>query len=206
MKKFIVPYLFSLIVFVVLISLYGKYIDSSTVIFGVIIMALSMIAVVLKLKKIKKKLSKIIAISITGISLILITFICHCDGTYFTKYNYFTARKDILKGKIQFVSFGNVVYSSDTIMKISRLVDSHFGYNNIVAGCHLQSREYEIAEKYYNQKMRDYLEKRNGKDWKKKSNQLFSSLYTIERDSSLSNIQKDSLITLRLKECKIDSR
>jgi len=206
MKKLILSYLLSLIAFVILIGKWGKYIDSSTVIFCVIIIAISLVLLVLRLKNITKKLSKIIAISTTGISLVLISLLGDYDGSIFTRYNYFTARKDILKGNIQFVNFGYCVYTNDTAKKISRLVEEHFGYNTVFAGCHTLSMEYEIAEKYYNQRMRDYLEKKHGGNWEENSSKLYKSLFAIERDSSLSNIQKDSLITLRLKECKNDCR
>ncbi len=77
------------------------------------------------------------------------------------QYNYFTAKRDIKNGKVQFLVAGLIdLPPNDKELKAEETLRKQFGYKIVFIGC----MTYPGVERY-NAVVEDYLKKRNGKDW-----------------------------------------
>jgi hypothetical protein len=116
---------------------------------------------------------------LTGVTLLLIAFI----GAFlwwryglFSPYNYFTANRDIRNGKIRFVTYGLPMFSSK-----DEAIDSlaaKYGFGSTGIGCTVTEQEIN-AIATYNNVIENYLQKRNGKDWRAHYQRQVDSLYQI---------------------------
>lgn len=90
-------------------------------------------------------------------------------------YNYFSAKRDIRKGKIQILETGltlpepNVDW--DKTQEAERKLEKQFGYKSIDLGCTVTQ-----GIGIYNSVMEDYLEKINGEDWRAKERHMLDSI------------------------------
>lgn len=91
------------------------------------------------------------------------------------EYNYFTAKRDLKKGKVTLLETGLTMpipnIDWDKQKKAATITENSFGYKSVYTGCIITH-----GIDMYNHVMEDYLNKRNGKDWRVKSAQLFDSL------------------------------
>jgi hypothetical protein len=78
----------------------------------------------------------------------------------FSKYNFFTAQRDIKNGSIQIIIFGELPLNR---AKLDSLAEAN-GFNFFYEGCLISNDEYK-GSKYYNKVMVDYLEKIHGQGW-----------------------------------------
>jgi hypothetical protein len=83
----------------------------------------------------------------------------------FTAYNYFTAKRDIRNGKVNYVSFGLPVILPNQV-QVDEL-RKKYGVKSLNIGCVVTEDEIRgIA--FYNNVIETYLAKRNGEGWKEK--------------------------------------
>ena len=93
------------------------------------------------------------------------------------EYNYFTAKQDIRKGKIQLLETGLILPDPNTNVDLNKKQDAEkkteeqFGYKSINLGCTVTN-----GINIYNSVMENYLEKVNGKNWRTEERQMFDSL------------------------------
>jgi hypothetical protein len=94
---------------------------------------------------------------------------------FYQEYNYFTAKQDIKKGKIQILETGLVLPEPSIDWEkekaAQKITEQHFGYKSINLGCNEANG---IA--IYNNVMENHLEKMNGKDWRIKEQKLRDSI------------------------------
>ena len=92
-------------------------------------------------------------------------------------YNYFTANRDIKNGKVQILETGLILpipnVDWDKQQEAEKMTANHFGYKYVYLGCTVT---HGIG--IYKNVIEDYLDKRNGKNWRVKSKQMFDSLMT----------------------------
>jgi hypothetical protein len=79
----------------------------------------------------------------------------------FTPYNYFTAKRDIRNGKIQLVSYG--LPSPELIQEAD--IRKKYGFSRSNAGC-IATTDLIQGISMYNNIVQNYLNKRNGHDWR----------------------------------------
>lgn len=95
------------------------------------------------------------------------------------EYNYFTAKRDIKKGKIQILKMGLLMpdpnISWEKQQAIQRIVEKRFGYKSLYLGCVATNGCF-----IYNKVMEDYLDKINGKDWRIKARQMCDSILKLD--------------------------
>lgn len=99
----------------------------------------------------------------------------------FTRYNYFTAKSDIRKGNVRFIYYGLPAFSSK--QKEIDSVCALYGFKNYNLGCLVSTQELN-AETVYNNVVEDYLNKRNGKNWRKDFDRVIDSLYNEDNNHS----------------------
>jgi amino acid transporter len=93
------------------------------------------------------------------------------------EYNYFTAKQDIRNGKIQFLETGLTLPDPNTNVDwnkkqdAEKKVEKQFGYKSINLGC-----TWTNGIGIYNSVMENYLEKVNGKNWRKEERKMLDSL------------------------------
>lgn len=91
------------------------------------------------------------------------------------EYNYFTAKQDIRKGKIQLLETGFILPKPNVDWNkkqdAEKKIQKQFGYKLIYLGCTVTN-----GINIYNSVMGDYLEKVNGKNWTTKARQMFDLL------------------------------
>lgn len=94
----------------------------------------------------------------------------------FSSYNYFTAKRDIKKGDIKFVSFGfPMPCSKDSEIK---MVMNKYGFKVSNIGCIVTEQEINAIETY-NNVVEKYLTQHNGKNWRITYQKEVDSLYKI---------------------------
>jgi hypothetical protein len=86
-----------------------------------------------------------------------------------TKYNYFSAQRDISKGKVQLISTGLSQY-------YCKYAAEKYGFLIVSGGCTLFDIELN-GVKQYNTVVKRYLTKMNGADWEAKYRKECDSLY-----------------------------
>ena len=91
----------------------------------------------------------------------------------FYRYNYLSARIDILKSNPNIITC-IIKYGSDKAIK--KKLDKKYGYTSVNMGCFAEGAK-ERGIVMYNAEIEKYLVKRNGFGWKDK--------YQIEKDSLL---------------------
>jgi len=79
----------------------------------------------------------------------------------FTPYNYFTAKRNIRNGKIQLVSSGLTL--PELIQEAE--IGKKYGFSRSNAGC-IVTTELSQGIAIYNNLVENYLNKRNGHDWR----------------------------------------
>ncbi len=93
-------------------------------------------------------------------------------------YNYFTAKNDISKGKIQTLQFGMILPNPKIDWKkrkaAKKVTEDYFGYKSLNIGCGVTN-----GIDIYNCVMEDYLEEKNGKDWRVRQKKMFDSLMNL---------------------------
>lgn len=91
------------------------------------------------------------------------------------EYNYFTAKKDIKKGKVQILETGLILPEPNVDwekkQEAGKIAEHEFGYKTIYLGCTV-THGIEI----YNSTVEDYLEKVNGKNWRTKKRKIVDSI------------------------------
>ena len=93
------------------------------------------------------------------------------------EYNYFTAKQDIRKGKIQLLETGFILPDPNANVDwnkkqdAERKIEKQFGYKSINLGCTVTNGIY-----IYNSVMEVYLEKVNGKGWRTKEQAIIDSI------------------------------
>lgn len=91
------------------------------------------------------------------------------------EYNYFTAKQDIRKGKIQLLETGLILPEPNVDWNkkqdAEKKIEKQFGYKSIYLGCTVTN-----GIDIYNSVMEDYLEKVNGKNWRTKERQTLDSI------------------------------
>lgn len=94
---------------------------------------------------------------------------------YFTSYNSITARRDILNGKVRFISVGLpvVLVEQAAIDSINR----KYGVIKKNIGCIVTSDKIRGIDSY-NKVMEKYLEYRNGEGWVKRFQKEIDSILT----------------------------
>ena len=87
------------------------------------------------------------------------------------RYNYFTAKQDIKKEKVQIISHG-LIMSTVEFDQGKAVIDSQFGFKTVWEGCFIPNNGWV----HYNRVMYDYIDKRNGRNWEKSYGQKIDSL------------------------------
>ena len=91
------------------------------------------------------------------------------------EYNYFTAKRDIKNGKVQILETGLLLPTPnidwDKQQEAKKITANYFGYNSIYLGCTVTN-----GISIYNSVMEDYLDKRNGENWKIRQRQMLDSI------------------------------
>ena len=92
------------------------------------------------------------------------------------EYNYFTAKRDIKNGKVQILETGLLLPTSDWDKRqaAQKITENYFGYKSIYLGCVVTN-----GISTYNFIMEDYLDKRNGKEWRLRERQMRDSIITF---------------------------
>ena len=94
------------------------------------------------------------------------------------EYNYFTAKNDIRNGKIQTLKFGMMLPNRKIDWKkrkaAIKVAEDYFGYKSSNVGCGVTN-----GIDIYNGVMEDYLEKKNGKDWRVRQKKMIDSLMNL---------------------------
>ena len=88
-----------------------------------------------------------------------------------TQYNFFVAKQDLKKGKIQLVSYGLPIIDVNPICR-------QYGFKTIEAGCAVWPIEIN-GIKEYNSVVKDYLKTINGADWETKYRKDCDSLISV---------------------------
>lgn len=83
---------------------------------------------------------------------------------YFSRYNYLTAKIDCLRDQPRIVQIGvsNFNFSVPIVS-----LNEKYGFHEYNTGCMITSHQLRGIESY-NTEVEKYLNKRNGKDWRKK--------------------------------------
>ncbi|MBO9683422.1 MAG: hypothetical protein J7502_12270 [Flavisolibacter sp.] len=93
-------------------------------------------------------------------------------------YNYFTAKRDIKRGKIQILEMGLIIPNPNIDWEkqqaIQRIIEQHFGYKSVYLGCIATN-----GSIIYNNVMEDYLDNVNGKNWRIKQGQMIDSILKL---------------------------
>jgi hypothetical protein len=94
------------------------------------------------------------------------------------EYNYFTAKQDIRKGKIQLLETTGLTLPDPNTnvdwnkkQNAEKKVEKQFGYKTINLGC-----TWTNGIGIYNSVMENYLDKVNGKNWRANERQMFDSI------------------------------
>ncbi|MGZ3975478.1 MAG: FEKKY domain-containing protein [Flavisolibacter sp.] len=90
------------------------------------------------------------------------------------RYNYFTAKQDIKKGKVRIITHG-LMLSTVEFDQAKAIIDSQFGFRTVWEGCTIENNGWV----HYNKVMSDYLDKRNGNKWRVNYGQKIDSLATL---------------------------
>ena len=98
---------------------------------------------------------------------------------FFSNYNYFTAKRDIKYGNVQFITFGLLLPSSKD--KEIDIVATKYGFKGSNIGCTVTTQEINAIE-IYNNVVEQYLSIRNGKNWRINYQREIDSLYKIAFD------------------------
>ncbi|MFY7669524.1 hypothetical protein ACOSP6_00415 [Tenacibaculum sp. MEBiC06402] len=116
----------------------------------------------------KKKIIIGIGILVFGISLWSFGIV--------NKYNFLTAKLDIMNHNPKIVTVGFPIFSHTELNMISE----KYGFKNVNFGCIVTQSELNGID-FYNAVMEEYLEKKNGINWRKKYNKEIDSLIKIKR-------------------------
>jgi hypothetical protein len=92
------------------------------------------------------------------------------------KYNYFTAKWDIITGDVRFISIGFPAFTSKE--KEKEKVDGNYGFKVYNIGCSPSDAEFKAIESY-NTVIEEYLKKRNGNNWRINHKKEVDSLYNL---------------------------
>ena len=103
--------------------------------------------------------------------LAIIGFLINIQFGLSTQYNYFSAKSDISKGKIQLISVGTLMFDENIISK-------KYGFRIVDEGCGVLLEE-ENGIKQYNKVVKKFLVDKYGKDWEVKYNAECDSLIKI---------------------------
>jgi hypothetical protein len=125
----------------------------------------------------KDKLTLSVPIASTILLLLILFPIINYEFGFSDKYNYFIAKKDLKKGKIQIVSYGLQIPSG--YEEEEAAIEREFGYKHIWEGCIISSKGYIR----YNNLMGEYLTKKNGKGWEKRFQKKLDSLMNVKKTS-----------------------
>lgn len=127
----------------------------------------------------KSKLILITTLLFVGLLIIL-----HFFYGLFTKYNYFTAKWDILSGKPRILQYGEPMMSDKEAISISPKFGFHY---KIVAGCVVSTPERNGIEAY-NLAITAYLDKKNGSSWKNRFDFQVDSLFLMDRKDTIKKV------------------
>lgn len=114
----------------------------------------------------KKKI--IIGILLFGILLYNFGIIC--------KYNFLTAKIDILNEDLKIVTVGLPFFSNKELNGITK----KYGFKNVNFGCIVTQHELNGINSY-NSEMKRHLDKKNGLNWQQKYKKEIDSLIKIKR-------------------------
>lgn len=149
------------------VSIWGILLTILLIIVGGLLIAL----VPFRKKPYKTKI--IVSIPLVSIAFSLYVSWTIVDNEYgFTdRYNYFTAKRDITKGKVQIITHG-LMMSTLEFDQAKAVIDSQFGFRTVWEGCVIPNNGWV----HYNRVMSDYIDKRNGSNWEKSYGQKIDSL------------------------------
>jgi hypothetical protein len=95
------------------------------------------------------------------------------------EYNYFSAKRDIKREKIQILEMGLIMpdpnISWEKQQAVQRIVEQRFGYKSVYLGCIVTN-----GSIIYNNVMEAYLDKINGKGWRIKEGQMRDSILKVD--------------------------
>lgn len=96
----------------------------------------------------------------------------------FTPYNYFTARYDLVNGKVRLLTYGLQLTDDNQAAEVAR----EFGFEQqAVAGCEVTEVLMNgVAQ--YNAVVEDYLAGKHGQDWREKFDHQLSEQRKKQRD------------------------
>ena len=96
---------------------------------------------------------------------------------FFSKYNYFSAKRDIKNGNIRLLSYGlPIISSKDKEMEMVRM---KYGFKSCNLGCGCTNEDLRTTG-IYNKVIEEYLTKRNGKNWQVNFKREIDSLHKID--------------------------
>lgn len=189
MKKYIIAFI-SVITLYFALRFFNKNLHLWLVCIPILILTGVLSILILKRENFLKRFFHILSINISVFSLIIISLLlCDYYGIFFSRFNYITAKRDIIKGKITIITNGDWLQDESF-----NLAAKKFGFKYVSNGCFKEN-----GIKYYNNQMFDYIRKNNGDDWEDRYDKLVSKIYRIKHDSTLSNNQKDSLVKIIIK-------
>ncbi|MFY0603347.1 MAG: hypothetical protein JXQ93_05325 [Flavobacteriaceae bacterium] len=110
--------------------------------------------------KLRKRYIKIVLILLIGI--------LFWQVGLFSRYNYITAKIDIYDESVRVIETGPPINNVDLIKYIG--LNEKYGFYLINVGCVISQADINGIE-IYSYQIEKYLEKRNGKNWRKKYNQ-----------------------------------
>lgn len=112
-----------------------------------------------------------------GVSIIFGIFILYFFFGIFTEFNYFTAKRDISKGNIRIVYYGEP--DLEVVEMANQILEPKYGFHYFGKGC-VVDPAIDNGMSFYNTVMRNHLIELNGKDWEKR--------FENEKDSIISNL------------------
>jgi hypothetical protein len=105
-----------------------------------------------------------------GIGVLLVGIVLWQFG-FFSRYNYLTAKIDIMREQPRIVEIGVPSYFGVAYIGL----DESYGFHQSNVGCLISTPQLRGIDSY-NSKVEKYLIKRNGKDWRKKYQKEIDSI------------------------------
>ncbi len=110
-----------------------------------------------------------------GIGILLFGILLWSFG-FVNRYNFLTAKIDIMNGNPKIVTVGLPIFSNTEL----NLITEKYGFKNVNFGCMVTQSELNGIDAY-NSVMERYLEKKNGMNWRKKYEKKIDSFIKIKR-------------------------
>jgi hypothetical protein len=147
---------------------------SSTAFFVVVGLALSLVP--FRMISYKRKTIVVIPVVMLLFSLFCLFGSFFSEYGLFSPYNYFTAKSDLKKGKVQLIRPGLI---RGNVEQQERGITCKYGFNYVNSGCIISDKGYV----YYNAVITKYLTRINSEGWRDRLNRELDSLHKTENQN-----------------------